>query len=46
MFNKTGLQPVSRTCGTKPFGFGFRIAEEKTSEFCKPVTKPLETDNV
>ena len=27
MKNKTGLQPISRTCGTTPLGF--RKAEEK-----------------
>ena len=30
--NKTGLQPVSRTCGTDPL---FRKAEEKTRQFEK-----------
>ena len=48
--NKTGLQPVSRTCGTTPFGF--RIAEEKSDRHyvlkdngafsnAKPIFKPV-----
>ena len=48
--NKTGFQPVSRTCGTTPFGF--KIAEEKSDRHyvlkdngafstAKPIFKPV-----